>query len=236
MSSEMRNIAIIVGAGTGKRMGFKNKAFLLINKKPILAYSVFPFEKSNSVDEIILVVRKNKIDSAKKIVQEYGFKKIKKIISGGLERQDSVYNALEEIIKADYVLVHDITRPLVTEQLIENVIKATRESGAAIPAIPLKDTIKMGKSGDGFVEKTLKRDNLWSVQTPQAFRYEILKKAYKIAMSDKFYGTDDASLVERLSYRVKIIPGYFENIKITVPSDLIIAEVLLKKEGWKKFK
>lgn len=225
--NKAKNIAIIVGAGKGKRMGNEDKIFLNINKKPILAHTISPFEKCNSIDDIILVVRENNINLTKNIIHRYKFKKVKKIISGGKERQDSVYNALQKIDKCNYILIHDAARPLIKKQLIKEVLYAAKKYGAAIPAVPLKDTIK---TGDKFVEKTLERDTLHLVHTPQAFKYEILKEAYEFAKETKYYGTDDASLVERLGYKIKIVPSYFENIKITVPNDLVIAETLLKKK------
>lgn len=224
--TKAKNIAIIVGAGKGRRIDNEDKIFLNLDKKPILAHAIFPFEKCNSIDDIILVVRKNKINLAKNIIHKYKFKKVKDIVSGGKERQDSVYNALHNIDKGDYVLIHDAARPLVKKQLIEDIIYAAKKYGAAIPAVPLKDTIK---TGDKFVEKTLERDVLYLVHTPQAFEYKILKKAHEFAKKTEYYGTDDASLVERLGYRIKIIPSYFESIKITTQSDLVIAETLLKK-------
>jgi len=226
IENKTKNIAIIVGAGKGKRIGLKDKAFLMLDKKPVLVHSILPFENSDLIDDIILVVSENRIDSAKDIINEYGLKKAKKIIAGGKERQDSVYNALKSIETADYVLVHDAARPLVTGKLIENVLKAAKKFQSAIPSIPLKDTVKQGRD---FIEKTMERDKLWLVQTPQAFKYEILKEAYESAMKNNFYSTDDAALVEKLSYRIKIVDGSFDNIKITVPVDLIIAETLLKK-------
>lgn len=231
MKEKMQNVAIIVGAGKGKRIGNKDKAFLQCNKKPILVYSILPFEKSKLINEIILVTRRSKINSAKKIINKFGFRKIRKIVAGGRIRQDSVYNALKKVDKADYILVHDVARPLISKQLIERCVKAAEKFGAAIPAVLSRDTIKIGNK---FVERTPERSNLWLVQTPQVFKYNILKKAYDAARKDKFYRTDDASLVERLGYKIKIVPAYFENIKITVPTDLIVAEVLLKKVNiWK---
>lgn len=221
-----QNIAIIVAAGRGRRMGFKNKAFLMLRDKPVLYYSVLPFEKSDLVDEIILAVSKEKVNSAKKIVDKYGFKKVKKVVAGGYERQDSVHNALESIAEAGYVLIHDAARPLVSEELIQDVMKAAQKFGAAVPACPVADTIKRGKK---FVEETLARESLWIVQTPQAFTYEMVKKAYETARRNRYCGTDDSSLIERFGYEIKIVEGYPENIKITTPSDLIISEALLKK-------
>ncbi len=220
-AAKQNNIAILVGAGSGERMGFKEKAFLSINGIPTLIRSVLPFVKSRFVDRIIIVVKENKIGLAKSIIKKYKLGKIQKIIKGGTERQDSVYNALKTIKEANYILVHDIARPLVTTQLINSCIKCAIKYGAAIPAIQVRDTIKIGS---GFVQKTLDRKSLWAVQTPQVFKYGILKRAYKKAGQDKFYGTDDASLVERLGQKIKIVPGDPKNIKVTLLSDLVIIE------------
>ncbi len=240
----MVNVAIIVGAGKGRRIGYKDKSFLLLKKKPILLRSILPFEKSSCIDKIILVVRKNKINLAERMVKEYKFRKIWGIIPGGRGRQDSVYNALKKIdklwkkdkLEADetgYILVHDAARPLVKEQLILRVLNAAKKFGAAIPAVPLRDTVK---AGGKFVEKTIRRDTLWLVQTPQAFEYKILKKAYGLAMKKRkrFYATDDALLVENIGCKIKVIQGDSKNIKITFPSDLAVADALcenLKKWG-----
>ncbi|MEA3273442.1 MAG: 2-C-methyl-D-erythritol 4-phosphate cytidylyltransferase [Patescibacteria group bacterium] len=220
-----KNIAILVGAGEGKRMGGKDKPFLVLDNKPLLVHSILPFEESKLCDEIILVVRKNRVSDCKKIVQESKFKKVKKIISGGLTRQDSVYRGLNEIKKAGVVLVHDIARPLISKNVIENCIKSTEKSGATVPVIPVKDTVKQGKR---IIKRTVNRSELRLAQTPQVFKYEILREAYKSAKKNKFEGTDDASLVEELGHKIKMIAGQAENIKITVPDDLIIAESLIK--------
>ncbi|MBI4812770.1 2-C-methyl-D-erythritol 4-phosphate cytidylyltransferase [Candidatus Falkowbacteria bacterium] len=220
----MNNVAIIVGAGKGKRIGLKDKAFLIINRETLLVHAISPFEKCGSIKEIILVVRKNRINSARRLINKCQFKKVKKIITGGKTRQDSVYNALQKIEEADYVLIHDAARPAVTEQLIENCLENAQKFGAAVPAIPPRDTVKQGSK---FVQKTLPRNNLWLAQTPQAFRYEILKGAHESARKNNFYGTDDASLVERMGRKIKIVPGLYENIKITTPVDINIGKRLL---------
>lgn len=226
MDLKMKNVAIIVGAGKGKRMGLKDKTFLKLNKKPILFHTVLPFERSLVVDEIILVVGKDRIEKTKRIIKSHGFKKIKKIVPGGKERQDSVYNAIKIIDNSDYILVQDMARPLVNINLIDKCIRGAKENGSAIPAVLSKDTVKIGQE---FVQRTIPRENIWMIQTPQVFRFNILKDAYEKAKKDKFYGTDDSSLVERIGKRVKIIPSFYENIKITVPADILIAEKLIKK-------
>ena len=224
----MPNIAILVGAGKGKRIGGIDKTFLLLNKKPILVHSISSFEESDLIDKIIIVVKKDKLNNVKRIVREYKFRKIKKIISGGRTRQDSVFNGLCKIRNADIVLVHDIARPLISEDIIKDCITNAKKFGAAIPTLSIKDTIKKVNK---FVEKTIDRKNLNLAQTPQAFKYSILKKAYESARESKFFGTDDASLVERLGHKIKIVPGSPKNIKITISEDRIMAENLLKEES-----
>ncbi len=223
----MKNIAIIVGAGEGRRMEDKNKTFLIVNEKPLLVYSLQALEKSDLIDEIILVVIEDRVESAKRLADEYKFKKVKKIVCGGKTRQDSVYNGLCEIKNADVVLVHDAARPLITESMIEDCIKKAVEFGAAIPVIAINDTIKRG---DEFVKETVDRNNLFLIQTPQGFEYELLKEAHESAKNSKFHGTDDATLVERLGHRIKMIQGSPRNMKITVSEDIALAENLLKME------
>lgn len=222
-----KNIAIIVGAGKGKRMGIKDKALIEINRKPCIIHSVLAFEKSNLVDGIILVVQRNRINFVKDIVKRYRIKKVTRIVSGGKERQDSVYQALKDLDNKDYVLVHDAARPLVTTELIDRCIKAAKTYGSAIPAVLPRDTIKIVNK---FVKQTLIRSQLAAIQTPQVFRCSVLKKAHESAQKQNYYGTDDSSLVERLGHKIKIriVAGHPENIKITVLSDLIVVKTLLK--------
>lgn len=222
-----QNIAILVGAGTGERMGFRDKAFLSINGIPTLIRSVLPFVKSQLVDEIIIVVKENKIGLAESIIKKYKLGKVQKIIKGGTERQDSVYNALKDITEAGYILIHDVARPLVTTQLVNTCIEEAMKHGAVVPAVPVKDTIKKGHV---FVEKTLDRSSLWAAQTPQVFEFGILKRAYENSIKTGFHGTDDASLVEKLGYKVKIVPGDPKNIKITTLSDLVIIRRFAKRD------
>ncbi len=222
----MVNTSIIVGAGNGSRMGNLDKVFMQIKERPVLAYSILAFEKSDFIDEIILVVRENRKNDAMQLIELYNFKKVKEIVSGGETRQESVYNGLTKIKKAGIVLVHDAARPLIDEKTIYDCIKNAEEYKAAIVAFPIKDTVKRG---DGFIEKTIDRNNLYLAQTPQAFQYEILKKAYENAKNNNFNGTDDSSLVERIVQKVKIVPGSIKNIKITTPEDIYFAENFLLK-------
>jgi 2-C-methyl-D-erythritol 4-phosphate cytidylyltransferase len=251
-----KTTAIILAAGAGKRMQSSiAKQYLLLGGKPILYYSLKAFEES-TVDEIILVVGENDINYCKEnIVEEYNFKKVVQIVEGGKERYHSVYNGLKNISSADQVLIHDGARPFVTVDIIENAVYNLRFSDACVVGVPMKDTIKL-VSKEGIVQETPDRDRVWSVQTPQAFSYDIIMKAYCMIMDEKAYTrerasksdavrdksiddrhkengeiniTDDAMVVEySLNYPVKMIMGNYSNIKITTPEDILIGEALLK--------
>ena len=221
--------AILPSAGSGRRMG-RNipKQFLEIQNKPIFIYTLEKLDSSTLINEIILVVRTEDVDAVKETVEEWGIKKVSSVVPGGKERQDSVLNGLRILSEeVNIVVIHDAVRPFVSVEKIEEVIKVAREKDAAILAIPVKDTIKRGENG--CVEATLNRNFLWSVQTPQAFKTDLIKRAFEKARKDGIYATDDSSLVERLGYPVYIVKGEEKNIKITSPEDLLIAEVFVKK-------
>ncbi|NLV89382.1 MAG: 2-C-methyl-D-erythritol 4-phosphate cytidylyltransferase [Tissierellia bacterium] len=222
---------IIAAAGMSNRMGSKiNKQFIAVGGKPILAHTIEKFERSRYIDEIILVAKEEEIEYCRKeIVKKYKFKKVTNIIRGGKERQDSVYNgilALNE--KSDIVLVHDGARPFVKLENIEDGIKGVEKYGACVIGVPVTDTIKV-VGEDNVISNTPRRDLLWAAQTPQCFFKEILIKGYEKALSDGYLGTDDSSIVERVGYDVKMIMGSYENIKITTPEDIILAESLIKE-------
>ncbi len=227
----MKISAIIVAAGKGKRMGEGyNKQYILLAGKPIVARTIEVFENVGSIDEIVLVVGKGEIDLARKdIIHKYNFKKVVKIIEGGTERQDSVYNGLKAIdVNCNIVLIHDGARPFITGNIIEKSIKAAKDAGACVVAVRVKDTIKVVNK-NMEVDYTPDRDILWAVQTPQAFEHKLLLEAYKKLRADNIKVTDDAMLVEKLGHIIKIIEGSYENIKITTPEDLILGEGILKK-------
>jgi 2-C-methyl-D-erythritol 4-phosphate cytidylyltransferase len=203
-------------------------------------------EELIDIAEIIPVLKNEDMEQGAKIFEEYGLSKIKKIAPGGKERQDSVYNGLKLIAdKNCMVLIHDGVRPLIERDLIEKAIKELLPlpgsplikgnnrrfkgfDGVAL-GVPLKDTIK--EAEHGIIKKTLKRDTLWAIQTPQAFHYRNILTAYEKAMKEGFYSTDDAALVERYGGKIKIVTGSYGNIKITTPEDLAIAEFFLSKKG-----
>lgn len=221
---------IIAAAGMSNRMGSKiNKQFIAIDNKPILAHTLESFESCSYIDEIILVSKEEEVDYCRKeIVKKYGFKKVTKIIRGGKERQDSIYNgilALDE--RTDIVLTHDGARPFVRRENIIDGIEGVIEHGACVIGVPVKDTMKVVDEGKE-VHHTPKRSLIWAAQTPQCFWVDLIKKGYEYAMDEGIVGTDDSSLVEKMGYPVKMIMGNYDNIKITTPEDLIIAESLLK--------
>lgn len=223
------NIAIIVAGGKGKRMHKRiNKLFLLLNKEPIIWHTLNTFQNCKNINKIILVVRPEDKDKFKAIIKKNDFNKLEKIIDGGVERQDSVYNGIKAIDKADnddIILIHNAVNPFVDEATINNCINATKKYGAAVVGFPAKDTIKVVE--DGFVRQTIDRRLLWQIQTPQAMKYFLVIKAFERAYKDKFYGTDDVSLVERIGGSVKIVYCPRENIKITDPYDLAYANKMI---------
>src|SRR3989338_6003298 len=223
------NYAIIVAGGKGKRMRKReNKLFLLLNKEPIILHTLNKFQNFKSINKIILVINHDDKDKFQSIVKSNNLKKIIKIIDGGLERQDSAYNGIKAIGKADdddIILIHNAANPFVDEATINNCISAAKKYGAAAAGFPAKDTIKVVK--DGFVRQTIERKLVWQAQTPQAIKYFLAKRAFERAHDDKFYGTDDASLVERLGGSVKIVNCPRENIKITEPYDLAYANKMI---------
>ena len=215
--------AIIVAAGEGRRFGF-SKQFALLGGKPVLDRCLDIFEAHKKVTAIVLVLKD--VGPKKEYLKRY--RKIVAVAEGGKRRQDSVLSGFRQIDpeKAEIILVHDGVRSLVSEDLIDRVIEATREAGAAAPAIPVEDTIKLVEGDE--VSRTLDRERLFRIQTPQGFSYPILKTALDKATEENYYGTDEASLVERTGKKVCVVQGDPKNIKITTPEDLRIAEAFLE--------
>lgn len=204
------------------------KQFLELGGVPILVHSLRVLEAAPSIDEVILVVPETERDfCSQKIVAPHGFKKVLKVLAGGPRRQDSVRIGLESIrTETDIVLVHDAVRPFLTADMVAQAVVQAAAHGAAIVAIPMRDTVKQ-VGADGLIEKTVDRGGLWLAQTPQAFRRALLLEAHRKADLDGVHATDDAQLVERLGHRVAIVQGSLENIKITRPEDLAIGEAIL---------
>lgn len=225
----MSNTAVILAAGLGKRMqAGHNKQFIEICGQSVLTHTLTVFAQIPEIAKIVLVVRAGEEDTCRNMIPEIAESKTVLAI-GGKERQDSVHNGIRAITwECEYILIHDGARPLVTEEVIRRTLLAAQNSGAAICAVPVKDTIKQADS-DGNVLATIPRESLWAVQTPQVFRADLIRRAYENAYVHNHYGTDDASLVEYLGEEIKIVTGDYENIKITTPEDIPTAEQILQK-------
>lgn len=225
----MSNTAVILAAGLGKRMqAGHNKQFIEICGQSVLTHTLTVFAQIPEIAKIVLVVRAGEEDTCQNMIPEIAENKTVLAI-GGKERQDSVHNGIRAITwECEYILIHDGARPLVTEEVIRRTLLAAQNSGAAICAVPVKDTIKQADS-DGNVLATIPRESLWAVQTPQVFRADLIRRAYENAYVHNHYGTDDSSLVEYLGEKIKIVTGDYENIKITTPEDIPTAEQILQK-------
>lgn len=225
----MSNTAVILAAGLGKRMqAGHNKQFIEICGQSVLTHTLTVFAQIPEIAKIVLVVRAGEEETCRNMIPEIAENKTVLAI-GGKERQDSVHNGIRAITwECEYILIHDGARPLVTEEVIRRTLLAAQNSGAAICAVPVKDTIKQADS-DGNVLATIPRESLWAVQTPQVFRADLIRRAYENAYVHNHYGTDDASLVEYLGEKIKIVTGDYENIKITTPEDIPTAEQILQK-------
>lgn len=224
------NGVVIVAAGSGSRMKRDiNKQFIKLDGKEIIAYTIEKFYKSEDIDDIVIVIKESEEKYfIENIINKYGFDNIK-LAYGGKERQDSVYNGIKKLnSNCEIVLIHDGARPFVNEDIIKNSIEEAKENNAVVVGVPVKDTIKVVDS-DGNIVDTPNRSLLWSVQTPQSFKYEIITRAYEYAYSNDYYGTDDAMLVEHIGYNVKMIEGSYDNIKITTEEDLHFGIQILNK-------
>lgn len=220
--------AIILAGGKGKRMNAKiSKQYIDLNGKPILYHTLKRFTESEVIDKVILVISKDEIEYCKKEVLEKYNLKIDIIVEGGVERQDSVFNALKHIENDDIVLIHDGARPFVSDKIINDGIKYAKTYGAAAPGVTPKDTIKI-KDENNFSISTPNRNSLVSIQTPQIFKAKIIKECHKKIKNDNIAVTDDTMVVERYNNSVYLYDGEYTNIKITTPEDLILAEKLIK--------
>ncbi|PKM93019.1 MAG: 2-C-methyl-D-erythritol 4-phosphate cytidylyltransferase [Elusimicrobia bacterium HGW-Elusimicrobia-4] len=211
----MKIAAIIVAAGKGLRFGSK-KQFEFIGKRKIIELTVSKFLKVSDIKNIVLVLPKEDI---KNVGQTFRFATKIKIVAGGLTRQHSVFNGLSALSSnTDIVLIHDGVRPFVSEKIIKDSIISAKKYGASVVAVPSKDTVKIVKNG--FVVSTQERKNIFLAQTPQAFKYSLIMRAYKKAFKEKYFSTDDSALVEKLGKKVKVVSGDYKNIKITTKEDL----------------
>lgn len=227
----MKTAVIIPAAGIGKRLpGNVSKQFLEINGTPVVSWTIHKFLYLDSITSGVLVVQQDELDRARLLFDsDVNFKQKFKIVSGGDHRQDSVYNGILALSdKTELVLVHDGVRPLVSSGTISECIRMATDHGACITAVPVKDTIKRVK--DGWVQQTIPRDQVWQVQTPQAFRYDLLYQAHQQAKRMKYYTTDEAALLEWLGIPVAVVQGDYRNIKITTHEDLVLAKLLLEEK------
>ncbi|WP_027726407.1 2-C-methyl-D-erythritol 4-phosphate cytidylyltransferase [Tuberibacillus calidus] len=222
---------VIPAAGSGKRMGAgHNKLFIELLGKPLIAHTLQVFEEDDQCDEIIVVVKKEEEERIKTIVRSQGFKKRIQFVAGGEERQHSVRHGLMHIKRDGVVLIHDGARPFVPLERISELVKTADAVGAAILAVPVKDTVK--SVAESFIEKTVDRSRLWLAQTPQAFRLSVILEAHEKAYREGYVATDDAALVEWIGKQVAVVNGDERNIKITTPEDLTLAEYyILKNKG-----
>lgn len=226
--------AVVLAGGKGSRMHSNiRKQYMTLAGKPLLAYSLMAFEKSD-VDEIVVVAGSGEEEYIwNEIIRPYGITKAVKVTEGGQERYHSVYEGLKVCSGCDMVLIHDGARPLVTEEIIARTIEYTRINEACVVGMPVKDTIKSADD-ETFAAETLERSRLWQIQTPQAFSYPLIRRAYDALMADEFAQqgiTDDAMVVERMTdRRVKLVEGSYQNMKVTTPEDMVVAEAFLQAD------
>ena len=241
MEKKIQTAAVILAAGSGKRMGTDvPKQFLSLCGEPALTWTLRAFEES-SVQQSVLVVSSDEAEEfcRREIIEKHGFQKVRAFVRGGAERYDSVWNgltALSEVLDPDsgYVLIHDGARCLVTPDLIERTLADAKRCGAAVASVPVKDTIKR-VDDDGFSAETLERKTLRQMQTPQTFSYALIKEAYCLMIEEHPQPdvTDDAEVLQRMCSRASFLSeGSYENLKITTPEDLLLAETILKSRGY----
>jgi 2-C-methyl-D-erythritol 4-phosphate cytidylyltransferase len=225
----MNVCAIIPAGGQGTRMGGTvPKQFQALRGKPILYYTLRTLQESGLIDSLVLVVPKNELANVRTDWLNSP-SVVKQVVVGGEKRQDSVFNGYQALPSdTDIVLVHDGVRPFLSKEMIQETINTADKFGAAITAIPVHDTLKQVDSS-GMVQRTVDREGLWRVQTPQAFRYDLLGEAFRKAKTDTFYGTDEGALIEYLGQKVQIVDGSEWNLKITRPEDLLLGESIVGK-------
>ncbi len=237
--TKAKTVVIVLAAGSGKRMqAGQNKMFLQLAGKSVLERTVAVFQQSPLVDGIVVVAKADELKQVQTMVPRDRYSKIICYTAGGKERQDSVLCGLEAIksnealddVQYDKVLIHDGARPFVTVALISDLLVKLELGCGTIAGVPAKDTVKR-VTQDGLVQETLVRSELWNIQTPQCFYTDEILRCYLQAQDANYYGTDDASLAEKYGLSVRVVPAYYENIKLTTPEDLDVAEVFLKRLG-----
>ena len=215
--------AVVVAAGRSRRMRGPDKTFMPLAGRPLATYSLEALNRCPRVDAVVFVVSADAMDQGRRLVDQYNWEKVVAVCPGGERRQDSVRHGLAALPDVDLILVHDAARPCLDQSIIQRGVDKAAKYGAAVAAVPVKDTIKTA-DGEGVVTGTLDRATLWAVQTPQVFRSSLLQRAHREVHVDV---TDDAAMVEALGHEVRLFPGSDENIKVTTPSDVAVAEVLL---------
>lgn len=235
-----KNVAIVLSAGSGRRMNSKTKKqYLLINEKPVVYYSLKAFQECGIIDEIVLVTSEEDMDYCRtEIVEKYDFSKVNTICPGGKERYNSVFNGLSAVRDCDYVFIHDGARPFITDEILKRAYSVLQECGSAVVGMPVKDTIKIADENLDVLD-TPNRKSVWQVQTPQCFEYNMAMEAYDFLIKEEKSGelskrgiqvTDDAMVVETFGgSKVRLVEGSYENIKITTPEDLSIAELFVRE-------
>ena len=221
--------AIIVGAGRGERMGANtDKAFLSLGPRPLVAYSMMAFEACTEIRQIVLVVRRDRIEAAKNMAQMFGISKLRTVVAGGAHRQDSVRKGLAELPpETRYVTIHDAARPLVTPALISETVRCAHKHGSGVAGRRMVDTVKLVEKAP-VVSRTVDRDQLWTVQTPQTFRLDLLRQAYARLAETGAVVTDDAAALEQIGVPVRLVEWAPVNLKVTIAEDLAVAATLLR--------
>jgi 2-C-methyl-D-erythritol 4-phosphate cytidylyltransferase len=227
MSNAAKVCAIIVAAGESSRMNGIDKVLASLGGKPVLAWSIEALQQSPSIDRIVIVNSQKNLEPVRCLTTESKWTKVVEVCLGGKRRQDSVAAGLKILESCDWILIHDGARPLITQDLIERGLEAAKETGAAIAAVPVVDTIKLAGDDKTIIE-TPPRAHLWAAQTPQIFSFDLIKEAYQRVRDDV---TDDASILEQLGHKVKLFMGSYDNLKITTPRDLALAEALLEEHA-----
>lgn len=217
--------AVVVSAGQSQRMKGMDKTFAGLGGRPLLTWSLDALQKCEAIDEVTLVLHRDSLERGQKLLAQHKWSKITALCQGGDRRQDSVWEGLKRLTGCVWVVIHDGARPLVTPDIIEKGLEQAKQTGAAVAAVPVKDTVKLASPGN-FIEYTPQRDKLWSVQTPQVFSFGLISQAHQRIHEDV---SDDSMMVESLGHRVKLYMGSYENIKITTPEDLALAESILRK-------
>ena len=214
---------VIVAAGGGQRMGGINKSFAPLGGKPLLAWAVDTCHRCSLVKQIVLVLNDKGLTRGQKLKEERGWSKVV-LCLGGARRQDSVREGLNRLRGCNWVMIHDGARPFLTLDLIEEGLEVARKTGAAVAAVPVKDTIKLADS-EKLIKETVQRGRLWAAQTPQIFRFDVINRAYEKLVAEV---TDDAAAVEQLGYKVRLYMGDYNNIKVTTPEDLALARIIAR--------